>query len=149
LLAEIPAAQPSGAWARVIGLALANFWARNPHGGILPTRRELLTRYTPRGNAIPTDILKGDTPGRAVEYWHNALQELVKRGYLAQRGEATLTLKQIKAPLPRYEWQDKWLDGTVDLQQGENMVEAVKARATKNRKPLEGNRRRTRRIKAA
>jgi len=124
LLGAIPGAKPSGAWARVIGLALANFWRRHSQsaseGGILPTRAELLDRYKP-SIAPVTQVLEGNDPRRAVEYWAGALQILVSCQFLAKEGEATLTLAQMREKLPRKKWQREWLDGRVELRPGTKM----------------------------
>ena len=128
LLGSIPGNKPSGAWARVLGLALANFWRRQPHqalsGNLTPTRRELLDRYTPKV-APPEEILAGKNPVRAVEYWHGALTILVECGFLASEGEAALSYKEMRASMPRQNWQQEWLDGNAELHPGPLMRPAV------------------------
>ncbi|HEX8465539.1 MAG TPA: hypothetical protein VF627_13055 [Abditibacterium sp.] len=128
LLGAIPGNKPSGAWARVLGLALANFWRRQPRaatdGGLKPSRRELLDRYTPKA-AAPRDVLSSINPRRAIEYWHGALQILVENGFLAREGEALLSYKAMRERLPRQDWQEHWLDESVELRPGARMQPAV------------------------
>ena len=130
LLGAIPGNKPSGAWARVLGLSLSSFWRRQPRaaleGLIKPTRRELLERYTPR-TAPPLEILGGNDPRRAVEYWQGALQILVECGFLAKEGEAKLSSKEMRDALPRQEWQNGWWIGAVDLRPGPQMRDAVQS----------------------
>ena len=128
LLGSIPGNKPSGAWARVLGLALANFWRRAPHaaldGTLKPTRLELLDRYTPKV-APPHEILCGKNPVRAVEYWQGALKILVDCGFLMPQGEAALSYREMRAQMPRQEWQQQWLSQTVELHPGPRMRPAV------------------------
>ena len=130
LLGAIPGNKPSGAWARVLGLALSSFWRRQPraalNGAIKPTRRELLERYTPR-TAPPAEVLASINPRRAVEYWQGALQILVECGFLEREGEAKLSYSEMRDALPRQEWQQLWFDQTIDLRPGPRMREAVQA----------------------
>jgi len=132
VLGAIPPDKPSGAWARVLGLALANFWRRNPRqaldGSLRPTRRELLTHYAPK-IADPLQVLRGSDPQRALMYWRGALAILCDQGFLAKEGEGALSLADMKAARPRYEWQDPWLDEHVDLRPGPDMRPAVQASA--------------------
>lgn len=121
LLGGIPGDRVTGAWARVIGLALANHWRRNPRetlaGMRWPTRRELLQRFTPK-LAPSHEVMEGPHPMRAITYWHGALQELCNRGFLAREGEAARKIAEMKNVGSRYGWQDKWLDEHVDLRPG-------------------------------
>ncbi len=130
LLGAIPGNKPSGAWARTLGLALANFWRRQPRaaldGSLQPTRRELLDRYVPK-TAPPHEVLTGKNPTRAIEYWHGALQTLVDCGFLAKGGEAALSPEEMRAAIPGYRWQIKWLDTHVDLRPGPKMQPSVVA----------------------
>ena len=130
LLGAIPGNKPSGAWARILGLSLSSFWRRQPraalNGAIKPTRRELLERYTPR-TAPPTEILGGNDPRRAIEYWQGALQILVQCGFLEGEGEAKLSYKEMREALPRQDWQQEWWNGAVDLRPGPQIYEAVQS----------------------
>jgi hypothetical protein len=132
VLGAIPGAKPSGAWARVVGLALANFWRRNPRdamsGKLKPTRRELLERYTPSTGSV-ADVLASNDPGRAVQYWAAALRILVESEFLADEGESALTAEEMRAALPRYDWAELWLSGKPDLKPGAALLAAVQERA--------------------
>jgi len=142
LLGNISGDQPSGAWARVVGLALANYWRRHPRevargnlGSKAPTRRELLTRYTPK-KSLPDDILSSRDPSRAVKYWSSALSELVSIGFLALQGEAArgVALQKLGpagTPLSGYGWSNAWLDTPVELLPGEKIAPAIEQVAHK------------------
>lgn len=127
-LGAIPAAKAAGAWARCIGLALANFWRRQPRsaldGSILQTRAEILERY-PASVGSLSEILSSPNPRRAIDNWCDALAILVERGFLAPFGEATRTYKEQRESLPRQDWRDEWLNAKVDLRPGPMMQEAV------------------------
>jgi hypothetical protein len=130
-LGAIPGNKPSGAWARVIGLALASFWRRNPReaveGTLKPTRRELLERYPPKTGTVE-DVHSSTKPMRAVEYWCGALEILVETGLLSKTGEAAIGVKHQKDRLPRQGWFDRWLDETVELRPGPLLEEAIVGR---------------------
>lgn len=130
LLGAITPDQPSGAWARVLGLALASFWRRQPRatidGSIKLTRRELLEHYPPKV-APPLDVLTGKHPRRAIDYWFSALQILVANGFLAPHGETLRNAKVVVENLPRYNWHDPWLSEKVDLLPGPAMRGAIDA----------------------
>lgn len=132
LIGAIPAKKPSGAWSRVVGLALVNFWRRNPQASLQatlrPSRRELLTRYVP-GAAVPQDVLGSSNPQRAITYWVQALGILVDQGLLERLGEAARTAGDIKASLPRYNWQQQWIDEEVELHPGPAIVDAIRKTA--------------------
>ncbi|RYG72438.1 hypothetical protein EON80_04120 [bacterium] len=121
MLGAIPGNKPSGAWARVIGLALASFWRRNPRGALSgqlrPTRRELLERYPPKTGTV-ADVLSSKNPRRAVEYWCDALQILVSAGLLDPAGETLISFKEMRASLPTRDWSDQWLDQKVEIYPG-------------------------------
>jgi len=121
VLGAIPGGKPAGAWARVIGLALLSFWRRKPReysAGILkPTRRELLSHYAAK--IAPYDeILASDKPGRAIDYWCGALQILADEGFIERTGEAAITPKEMRDGLPRQNWQDLWLDQSINIEVG-------------------------------
>ena len=121
LLGAIPGNRPRGAWARVIGLALASFWRRQPKaaldGSIRPTRRELLERYTPKTGSV-AEILESTNPQFAIDYWCAALQILAKSEFLATEGEPQISPAQMRAALPRQGWAEQWLNATVELKPG-------------------------------
>ena len=156
IVGSIPTKQTAGAWARVIGMALANFWRRNPHevipiqveqkadeieaAPIRPTRRELLERYTPKTTLRampPLEMLESKDPKRAVKYWCDALALLKEKGIIAPEGESLRTVRQMLESFPRQGWKDLWLDEKVDLSPGSAIVAAVKerAKAKPRRKP--------------
>lgn len=129
VLGAIPPAKPSGAWARTIGLALCDFWRRHPHETRLkPTRRELLEFCTPTTGPVQ-EVLDGPQPGRAIDYWASALLILVECEFLAAEGEPMLPPLATRQSLPRYHWQNKWMDGKVELMPGPAMMVAVVERA--------------------
>ena len=140
IVGALPANQTAGAWARVLGMALANFWRRLPHeatgatSSIRPTRRELLTRYTPKANKdrtnTPLVILASKNPKLAVNHWRNALGMLVETGFLAAEGEALRSVAEMLEPLPKYKWQEAWLDECVDLRPGVVEMSALRERAS-------------------
>jgi hypothetical protein len=131
LLGSIPGSQPSGAWARVIGLALMNFWRRHPAqvlaGAIQPARGELLQRYTPKLWPVE-QLLASRTPKRVLEYWYGALQILAERGIIESTGEVFVTPKQHLESLPRYSWGGTWLEGKAAIHPGLLMREALEGR---------------------
>jgi hypothetical protein len=132
VLGAIPGAKPSGAWARVIGLALSNFWRRKPReaisGKMKPTRREILEHYTPSTGAV-ADVLASPNPRRALEYWAGALRILVECEFLADEGEAAMSYEEMRDGLNGYGWQESWLNGVADVAPGPAMVAAVTQRA--------------------
>lgn len=134
IAASIPANQTAGAWARVLGAAIANFWRRHPHEAtgaapaIHPTRRELLTRYTPKKNP-PLELLTSSDPKRAVKYWRDAIAMLRERGFIAHEAEATRTVAQMLEPFGRKGWQNDWLNERVDLRPGPLVIDAIRERA--------------------
>ena len=137
VLGAIRPDKPSGAWARVLGLALASFWRRNPRaaldGSLQPTRRELLDHYPPKVSP-PAEVLSGPHPRRAVEYWCAALAILSDAGYIEKSGEAVRLVREMRDALPRYNWRDGWLDERVSLRPGSAMRDSVQA--TANSQPL-------------
>lgn len=134
IAASIPANQTAGAWSRVLGAAIANFWRRHPHEAtgaapaIHPTRRELLTRYTPKKNP-PLELLTSNDPKRAVKYWRDAVAMLRERGFIAHEAEATRTVAQMLEPFGRQGWQNDWLDEKIDLRPGPLVIDAIRERA--------------------
>lgn len=127
-LGAIPPNKVAGDWARSIGLVLLNLWRRRPvearEGTYKPTRRELLTHYTPKTRTV-TDLLESDKPRRAVEYWHDALHILARRGFLNRQGEVLRSVDQMREGLPSYGWQSAWLDECVEIAPGPKMQNAI------------------------
>ena len=140
IVGELPANQTAGAWARVLGMALASFWRRLPHEAtgaapaIQPTRRELLTRYTPKKNP-PLDLLASSNPQRAVKYWRDALAMLVQSGFLSGDGEPARGVADMLKPFGRKGWQEAWLDERVDLRPGAAEMDALRERASAKHNP--------------
>ncbi len=132
VLGIIPGGKPAGAWARVIGLALSNFWRRHPResmsGTLKPTRRELLERYTPATGSV-IEFLSSPNASRAVQYWAGALRILVECDFVADTGEAAIPYEQQRDTLPLRGWQEDWLNGCVELQPGTAIIEVIKERA--------------------
>lgn len=128
VLGAIPPAKPSGAWARVIGLSLANLWRRKPRevlsGELKPVRRELLTHYAPRTGSVE-DVLSSPNPRRAIEYWAGALQILAEVEFIERTGEVTLGYEGMRSALSRQDWSESWLNGTADVRLGPAMIETL------------------------
>jgi hypothetical protein len=131
VLGAIPGNKPSGAWARVIGLALASFWRRQPQaalsGELMPTRRELLTHYPPKVAPVE-ELLESKDGARAIGYWCDALKHLVESGLLAREGEATRSTVEIRSALPPRAWHRQWLDERVLLLPGTDMRAHIEGR---------------------
>lgn len=148
LLGSIPPNKVAGDWARSVGLVLASLWRRKPRetvaGTIKPTRRELLTTYTPKTRTVE-ELLATNKPRRAVEYWRDALGILVERGFIASKGEAALSVAQMLKDLPAYSWQSQWLDAPVSIAPGPKMqapvIDRAQALPTLKPKALPGKRR--------
>jgi hypothetical protein len=107
LIGAIPANQPGGAWARVLGLAYL-YWCRchlpEAAAGITPrSRRELLDQY-PSKVAPYHEILASKNPRRALDYWRSA------ESYL--RETELIETAADDAELPRKHWQEKWLSAS-------------------------------------
>lgn len=105
ILGALPANQPGGAWARVLGLSYVN-WCRRRiapalEGLELPTRRELLDAF-PSKVAPYRDILEGPNPLRALGYWQAAEMLLVEQGIIE-------TDTRLYEPAARKGWQSVWL----------------------------------------
>jgi hypothetical protein len=133
VLGAIKGNKAAGAWARVIGLALASFWRRNPRetiGGTLwPTRRELLERYPPKTGPV-SDLIASTKPLRAVEYWCGALEILAKLDFLEPVGEVAVSFEKQKEQLPRQGWGEPWLNQRVELRPGPLLRDSIINRAT-------------------
>lgn len=131
LLGNIAGNKPSGAWARVLGLSLASFWRRLPResldGSVQPTRRELLERYTPKTGAVQ-ELLNGDKPVRAMEYWCSALEILVAAEFVENSGEAAVGVEQMKRNYPRKGWASRWMNEKVSIFPGPKIRPSVENR---------------------
>ena len=126
LLGSIAPDKPSGAWARVMGLALMSLWRRKPRetleGALYATRHELLSVYPPKVAPLE-EILGGANPRRALDYWHGALAILVEKGVLDKSGEAAVLPSQVV--LPRQGWIQEWCNERVVLTPGPALRDAV------------------------
>ena len=131
LLGSIPGDQPSGAWARCLGMALANLWRQRPEGALdgslRPTRHSLLTHYTPK-KAVPQEVLNGHDPARARTYWRQALGILTSLKFLADAGEGAWKATPCN-PMQRKNWQKEWLNERVALYPGPNMLPSLETLA--------------------
>jgi hypothetical protein len=127
-LGGIPPGQPSGAWARAIGVELFRFWRRNSKLDRKPTRRELLLTR-PLSVADPQEILDSTNPARARTYWHQAMNILAEKGLVERGNKANGDITEVERTpemqmegLPRKGWQEKWLDEQVDIRPGADLM---------------------------
>jgi hypothetical protein len=141
-IAEIAGGKPSGAWARSIGLALNQLWReRANRAEVLPvesgigdrlsqrftamfppfTRLELLNMF--RAEPWVEDVLAGDKPGRAREYWDGAIRKLRSAGVIGHYAETPSRLTG-----RRKGWQETWLhEDRLDIRPKETAVRAIAA----------------------
>lgn len=122
VLGAIPGGRPAGAWARVIGLVLCDFWRRS--GSRKPARKDLLTTYPPATGAV-SDVLESPNPRRALEYWAGALRILVERGFITEAGEALVTYEEQRDSVTGRRWQEEWMETTVDITPGPAMLQTL------------------------
>lgn len=153
----IPGGKPAGAWARVVGLALMDFWRRNAReydsGTRRPSRRELLD-YLAAKLAPYREVLDGNDPARAIDYWCGALQLLADAEFIDRTGEAAITARAMRKELReqrREGWQDPWLNETVEINPGRKtrpvFDEVLKMRPARKRRDLKAKPRRRRKSK--
>jgi hypothetical protein len=134
LLAEIPPHQISGDWARVIGYTLGQCWRIKPRETqartYSPTRRALLTTYTPKTKTV-SEVINSKNPKRVIEYYLAALQHLADGGFIAREGDGAETLHPEKmiAQYNGYKWAAKWLDEPSGLFLGKNWQNTIEERA--------------------
>ena len=132
VVGKIPPQKVAGDWARSIALVLARLWRMKPQacvaGELRPTRRELLTHYTPKTKTAD-ELLGSSNPKRAVNYWRDALGILCETGFLASKGEAARSVAQMLEAHPTYRWQQAWLDETIELHPGEALLLSLQERA--------------------
>jgi hypothetical protein len=140
-ISEIPIGKPSGAWARAIGWALQQLWREQatratygragddhrPTVHFRPfTRRELLEMFPPRPSV--RDVLDGNDPRRAIDYWDAAIAELKACG--ADKGRQPIVsycgpTREWKRDRPRKGWAELWLDEPLDLRPASEGTEAL------------------------
>lgn len=122
-IAKIPAGQPSGAWAQAVGLALQQRWRERAQGARIGyagednrltlqfqkpvTRRDLLGLF--RCEPYVEDILSGEHPYRARQYWEGAIRLLKEQGVIGYYKE----LRALKET--RQGWAAAWLDQPLDI----------------------------------
>ena len=131
-LASIPAGKPSGAWAQSVGLALYQRWreratrtevayvGEDNHPTVRGqhfTRRDLLGLF--RCDPYVEDVLDSDHPGRARQYWDDAIQELKIVGMIGYYKEAEPLKKGRKG------WQEAWLDQPLDIRPAREEARAI------------------------
>jgi len=154
-LAEIPTGKPSGALAQRIGLALNQKWREKAAHGDLRrvgedpkhrtfpawfTRQELCELY--RGEPDLVAILEGHDPGRARQYWREAIKILKQQPAVIGYYKEIDTLPRIGSGITG--WQDAWYaEQRLDIRPARETTEAIgeinaaakKARAARSRKP--------------
>jgi hypothetical protein len=136
-IAKIPGRKVAGAWARVIALNLNQWWrdqskTANPrtHSRIGPDgleRKVVTAQYRPKDSKVLTRrklllgvyrpgprhdleaILKSDRPGRAKNYWKDAVRTLKRSGFVVYYREC----KPLE--VARKGWQAEWLDQPLDI----------------------------------
>ena len=102
-LARIPRGKVAGDWAASVGLAVLFYGRVKAHDDgdtFQVTRRTLLERFDPVNS--PDELLKGKNPGRAIEYWHQAVGLLKEAGLIEGVEEPDETRGR--------GWASKWLD---------------------------------------
>lgn len=139
-LACIPPGQPSGAWAKSIGLNLNQRWRDWGHDAQIKgagdenrlttqfaknfTRRDLLLgENLYRASPDADEILTSADPGRAKDYWNQAISILRQKngpnliGHYAEIGPS---------PTARKGWKEDWLDQPLDIRPNqESMVDVA------------------------
>jgi hypothetical protein len=134
LLGSIAPHKVGGDWARLIGLSLARLSRMHPRetltGNYNPTRRQLLTHYTPKTQSVES-LLSSSDPKRAVKYYREALNILLEAGLIAPVGDAApgVTPTTMLKPYGRKGWGEKWLDDSSGVQIGELWRPSVEGRA--------------------
>lgn len=131
-LAAIPAGKPSGAWAQSVGLALYQRWreratrtevayvGEDNHPTVRGqhfTRRDLLGLF--RCDPYVEDVLASDHPGRARQYWTDAIAELKHAGLIGYYKE----LEPLKGG--RKGWQESWLEQPLDIRPARDEARAI------------------------
>ena len=114
-LAQIPTNQPSGDWARSMGLAIAfqaRINAQNRGRVVRISRRVMLTKFPLiHEKHDPVEILKGINPGYARTYWKQAIDRLKECGMV----------KSVVAPEAdqRQAWKDNWMNEMIEVEMSE------------------------------
>lgn len=139
-IAGVPSGKPSGAWAQSVGLALNQFWRERAKLAAvrrigeradedkpakrltaefpLFTRFELLNEF--RCEPWVEDLLASDKPGRARQYWDEAIRKLKKAGVVGHYQDKGAP------PASRRGWSEAWLHGRrLDIRPREDAAVAI------------------------
>jgi hypothetical protein len=106
VLGSIPGNQPSGAWARALGLAYLNWCRWHLHEalrGEVPTRGQMLDQH-PAKKAPYQEILDGKDPGRALTYFQGAEKHLKEKGLIEIPSKRPIQAVDGKG------WKKQWLN---------------------------------------
>jgi hypothetical protein len=131
VLAKIPARQPSGAWARRIGLALLQRWreeAQRAEVREVGENRRLTARFPPvtRRELFeelplapdPFEILGGHNPKRARDYWEGAITWLYRVRFISRNvphARPQTHDPKKKPQMTSRGWKEAWLNEPLDL----------------------------------
>ena len=125
MLGAIPPNQPSGAWARSLGLAYFHWCRLHLHGALkgqqLPSRHELLDQFPSKTTGYEA-LLSSDDPGRALKYWKGAEDYLREAGFIVGP-ESPLK------PASRKGWKDAWLSDSPEWTPGAQLRPILEALA--------------------
>lgn len=130
-IAEIPAKQVSGKWARSVGMTLNQLWRQQSKDAEITyrgeqnkltarykpfTRRQLLTDYF-RADPTVDSILNGPNPKRAREYWDGAIRHLKQKHIIGHYQPQEVTRENDK---------NAWLDQHLDIRPTAEGIKATK-----------------------
>ena len=125
MLGAIPPNQPSGAWARSLGLAYFHWCRLHLHralkGQVPPSRRELLDQFPSKTTGYES-LMSSDDPGRALKYWKGAEDYLREAGFI-EAAEASVK------PASRKGWKDAWLVESPEWKPGPQLRPILEALA--------------------
>ncbi len=123
-IGAIPGKQPSGAWARALGLSYLTWCRINPHAalrGEAPSRRALLDTNTPKKQPYK-ELLETNKAYRIREYWATAESHLRDAGIIQP-----VRHKETVSKSGSDEWRDQWLNVQAPWQPGPTIKEALEA----------------------
>jgi len=125
MLGAIPPNQPSGAWARSLGLAYFHWCRLHLHGALKgqapPSRRELLDQFPSKTTGYES-LMNSDDPGRSLKYWKGAEDYLREAGFI-EGPEPPLK------PASRKGWKDAWLADSPEWRPGPQLRPILEALA--------------------
>ena len=130
-IAEIPSRQPGGDWAKSIGYtAVQSIRKDSKYGGHSKKlkRRTLLETHPPVTSSL-SKILDSRNPGRALDYWEEAIQILKEKGVFAE-------VKEPPRPTGRKEWKKTWPEETVEITLAGTWADAPKKVRARNQTAL-------------